>query len=92
MPESMLRLLVLPFMEFDTTVRLDGEIEFYDLVIDRCAKNVLRQTTADRLSDLQRRHAVFVLTDASIRKSDFNHIDKRTNVYARAAHNCYARR
>ena len=82
-PESMLCLRIIPFMQLDRAILGNGIIELYDLIIDTCAKNVLRQTTADTLSYLQRRHAVLILTDTPIRKSNFNHnaFYKPTNVY-----------
>ncbi len=37
-------------------------------------EDILREAGADALRNLQRRHAAFVLTDATVRKSNFNHI------------------
>ena len=59
----MLCLGILPFMQLDSRIGGDGVVKLYYLVIDTRAKDVLRQTTADRLSNLQRRDAALVFTD-----------------------------
>ena len=73
-PESVLRFGIVPLVQLNSRIGLDGLVELYDLVIDTGAKDVLRETGADRLSNLKRRHTAFVLTDRVVRKSNFNHI------------------
>ena len=86
----MLRLLVLPLVEFDFAIFGDWCIEFYDLPIfvvgsfDACNKDVLCQSAADASSYFVSGDTALVLADASVRKSDFNHVfllNKPTNVY-----------
>ena len=97
MPESMLSLSIVPLMQFDSTIGGEGLIEFHYLkllcviVFDRSHKDILRQTSADRFSHLERGNSTLVLTDSSVRELNFNHIDKPTNVYARPTHNCQTR-
>ena len=74
MPEGVLGLSVLPLVQLNCGICRDGLVEFYDLVIQAGTQDVLRQTAADTLSNLQRRHAALVLTDRVVRESDFNHI------------------
>ena len=63
MPEGMFRLRVVPFMQLDSRIPGNRVVELYDLVIDTCAEDLLRQTRADALCYLQRRDAALILTD-----------------------------
>ena len=92
-PEGVLRLGVVPFVQTDVAVLGKRRVQLRNLpiIIIGCLntgnKNVLCQTTADTLSHLQRRYAALILTDTTVRKSNFNH-NKPTNVYGAWAHNC----
>ena len=59
-------------------------IECTELCFDACNKNVLCQSAADASSYFVSGDTALVLADASVRKSDFNHVfllNKPTNVY-----------
>ena len=86
----MFGLFVLPLVEFDAAIFGDWSIKFYDLPLllirslHTGYKNVLRQTAADACSYFVSGDTALVLADASVRKSDFNHVfllNKPTNVY-----------
>ena len=62
-------------MQFNRCILGNRIIEFDNLIIDTCAKNVLRETGADALRYLQRRDTALILTDRSVRKCNFNHIE-----------------
>ena len=79
-PEGMLSLFVFPLVELDVAITGDRRIEFYDLPLllirslDTSHKNVLCQTAADACSYLVSGDTALVLTDATVRKSNFNHV------------------
>ena len=79
MPERMLCLRIFPLVQTDMAILGKRRVQLGDLpiVIIGCLntgnKNVLCQPAADALSHLQRRYAALILTDTTVRKSNFNH-------------------
>ena len=71
---------VLPLVEFDFAIFCDWGIKFYDLPLllirslYTSHKDVLCQTAADASSYFLSGDSALVLTDATVRKSDFNHV------------------
>ena len=72
-PEGVFAFFVIPLVEFQFRILGDGTVQFRRFSIHTTGDDVLCQTRADALSNLQASHACFVFADASVRKSNLNH-------------------
>ena len=73
MPEGMLTLLVLKFIEVDSSILIDRAIEFHRLSIHTASHHILGQTMRNTLCYLQTCHPRFILPNRTVGKSYLNH-------------------
>ena len=78
-PERMLALLGIPFVEIDVRIASNGACQVPHFVAHLGNEYILCETWADRLSHLEGRYAVLELPYRLVGKSDFDH--RITNFY-----------
>ena len=74
MPEGVLALCILPFVQHNVRILHNGAVQFYRFSIHSAGQYVLCQSLRYALRYLQAGHACLVFAYGAIRKSNLNHI------------------
>ena len=74
MPEDLLGLLILPFVELNCRILSNGALQIIHCTVHCSGKNVCRKPGTDGLGDVIGAYAAFVLSHAAVRKCYLYHI------------------
>ena len=73
MPEGVFGFGVVPLVEFDFGVGVDGFLDVPEGAVHRSGEGLFGQTGADGFGNLERRGSRGILTTAAVGKGDVNH-------------------
>ena len=73
-PKGVLRFSVFPLVEVDGSIFENGAVQLHRFAIHAACQHVLCKTTWNTFRNLQTSNAALVFTNATVRKSNFNHI------------------